>query len=126
MNPNWSQLFRSANVKFYVYPVLAGICIFLGFETYNLFPLLFLLPFFLNGMRELSLKQKLLAYWMMAVVTNVGGYHWISIVAKDYGGLPWFAAWGLVLLFSVFNNLNFLLWAYLEKFFGEKYNPFII
>ncbi|MFQ5751426.1 MAG: apolipoprotein N-acyltransferase [bacterium] len=126
MNPNWLQLFRSANVKFYVYPVLAGICIFLGFETYNLFPLLFLLPFFLNGMRELSLKQKLLAYWMMAVVTNVGGYHWISIVAKDYGGLPWFAAWGLVLLFSVFNNLNFLLWAYLEKFFGEKYNPFII
>lgn len=121
-----SQMLSSPQIQFYVYPVLAGICIFLGFERYNLFPILFLLPFFLNGMRQLPIKKKILAYWIMAIVTNIGGYHWISIVGRDFGGLPSLLAWGLVLLFSVFNNLNFLLWAYLERFFGEKSSPFII
>ncbi|NIR48026.1 apolipoprotein N-acyltransferase [candidate division KSB1 bacterium] len=110
----------------YLYPVLAGCCIFLSFETYNFVPLLLLLPFFLNGMRELPLKNKLLGYWLMSIVMNMGGYHWISMVARDYGGLPVIASWGLVLFFSLFNNLNFMLWAYLERFFGEKSSPFII
>ncbi|MFQ5603897.1 MAG: apolipoprotein N-acyltransferase [bacterium] len=118
--------FERSALKKYVYPMGGGVCIFLAFETYNILPLLFLLPFFLNGMRQLPLKNKLLGYWLMAIVTNVCGYHWISTVARDYGGMPGFAAWGLVLFFSVFNNLNFLLWAYLERFFGEKSNPFII
>lgn len=39
--------------------------------------------------------------------------------------MPWFAAIGLLLLFSLFNNLNFVLWGYLERFFGEKSSPFI-
>ncbi len=124
--PHYSVQSKSFQVKFYIYPILAGICIFLAFETYNIFPLLFFLPFFLNGMRQLPLKKKLLAFWIMAIVTNLGGFNWISMVAKDYGGLPTIAAWGLVLLFGVFNNLNFVLWAYLDKFFGAKSNPFII
>ncbi|MFQ5638372.1 MAG: apolipoprotein N-acyltransferase, partial [bacterium] len=113
-------------IKAYIYPVLAGCCIFFSFETYRIFPLLFLLPFFLNGMRQLPLKNKLLAYWIMSIVMNMGGYHWISIVAQDYGGLPVVLSWGLVLLFSIFNNINFMLWAYLERFFGEKASPFFI
>lgn len=125
VTPN-SQTYQLSIIKAYLYPVLAGCCIFLGFETYRLFPLLFLLPFFLNGMRDLPLKNKLFAYWLMSIVLNVGGYHWINQVAIDYGGLPLFLSWGLVLLFSMFNNLNFMLWAYLERFFGEKASPFII
>ena len=121
-----SEISVSPGIRQFLYPLLAGICIVLGFERYNLFPVLFFLPFFLNGMRQLSLRRKILAYWLMGIVSNLVGYHWISIVAQDFGGLPVFLAWGLVLLFSIFNNWNFLLWAYLEKVFGEKSNPFVI
>lgn len=117
--------FSISPLKTYLYPVLAGTCIFLGFESLKLFPLLLLWPFFLNGMRQLTLKRKLLAYWLMAITANLGGYYWITLVARDYGGMPWFAAVAVLLLFSLFNNLNFVLWAYLERFFGEKFSPFI-
>ncbi len=77
-------------------------------------------------MRKLPLRQKLLAYWLFAIVTNLGGFRWIRIVAIDYGGLPVVLAFGVLLLFAVCNNLNFILWGYLERFFGEKSNPFVI
>ncbi len=116
----------SGNVLKLVYPVLAGCCVFLAFESYNFFPALFLLPFFLNGMRRLPMKSRLPAFWLMAVITNVGGFGWIRFVATDYGGMPVPVALGLVLLFALFNNLNFVLWAYLEHFFGDSKNPFKI
>lgn len=125
MDGKLRQFLNSSKTQLLLYPVLAGICLPLGFERYKIFPILFLLPFFLNGMRQLPLKRKILAYWIFAVVTNLVGYNWIKIVAQDYGGLPPILAWGVVLLFSVFNNLNFPLWAYLERFFGEKSSPFI-
>ena len=62
----------------------------------------------------------------MAISANLGGYYWIIIVAQDHGGLPWYAGVGVLLLYSLFNNLNFVLWAYLERFFGEKSSPFVV
>lgn len=76
-------------------------------------------------MRQLPLKKKLIAYWIMAISANLGGYYWIVIVAQDHGGLPWYGGVGVLLLYSIFNNLNFVLWAYLERFFGEKSSPFV-
>jgi len=122
----FNPLMQSRALLTYVFPVLAGCTIFVAFERYNFFPALFLLPFFLDGIRSLPTRRKMGAYWLMALVTNIGGFHWIGIVATDYGGLPGIAAWGVVLFFSLFNNLNFLLWAYLERFFGERADPFWI
>ena len=124
MSKKLSKFHNSTKTQLYLYPLLAGICLFLSFERYKLFPFLFLLPFFLSGMRQLPLKKKMLAYWFMAIVTNACGFHWIKFVAQDYGGLPPVFAWGVLLLFSLLNNLNFPLWAYLERFFGEKASPF--
>jgi apolipoprotein N-acyltransferase len=112
-------------LKTYLYPVLAGACIFLGFEPLQWFPLLLLWPLFLRGMRQLPTKKKLLSFWIMAISANLGGYYWIVIVAQDHGGLPWYGGVGVLLLYSMFNNLNFVLWAYLERFFGERSSPFI-
>ena len=109
----------------YLYPALAGVCIFLAVEPFRLWPLLFALPWLLHPLRRATLKQKLLGYWLMAVVTNLGGYFWITHVAQDFGGLPLYLALGVLLLFSAFNNLNFVVWAYLERFFGERVNPFV-
>ena len=125
MSKKLSKFHNSTKTQLYLYPLLAGICLFLSFERYKLFPFLFLLPFFLNGMRQLPLKKKMLAYWFMAIVTNACGFHWIKFVAQDYGGLPPVFAWGVLLLFSLLNNLSFPLWAYLERFFGGKASPFI-
>lgn len=121
-----TRFIESEKTRFLLNPFLAGCCIFLAFERYNLAPVLFLLPLLLSGMRKLPIRKKLLSYWLMAIVTNFGGFGWIRFVAIDYGGLPTAAALGLVLLFSMFNNLNFVLWAYLGHFFGEKSNPFVI
>ncbi len=118
------KILNATNIKTFVLPVLAGISIFLAFERYNFLPGLFVLPFLLAGMRDLPLKRKLLAYWIMAIVTNLGGFGWIRLVAMDFGGLPAVLGWGLLLLFSAFNNLNFVAWAYLERLFGERTLPF--
>lgn len=125
-NPEKTPILDAEWMRWLVYPVLAGCCIFFAFERFNILPTLLLLPFFLRAMRTLPLKKKLAAYWIMAVVTNLGGFSWIRIVATDYGGMPMPMAIGLLLLFGLFNNLNFVLWAYLERFFGEKNNPFVI
>ena len=123
MTPSMSQPVKRETLIFWLYPVCAGICIFLSFQRYRFWPAIFLLPFFLNGMRSLPLKKKLFSYWIMAVVTNLGGFGWIRSVGVDFGGLSLPLAWGLVILFSLFNNLNFVAWAYLERVFGEKLNP---
>ena len=80
------QFLSASKTQLFLYPVLAGICLPLGFERYKIFPILFLLPLFFHGMRQLPLKKKIIAYWLFAIVTNFVGYNWIRGVAEDFGG----------------------------------------
>lgn len=110
----------------YGFPILAGISIFLAFETYNFVYTLFFLPFLLHPVRKLPLRRKMIAYLIMAVVTNWGGFAWIRLVAMEFGGVPEGLAYGIVMLFSLTNNLNFLLWGWCERRLDETKNPFLI
>ena len=87
MKEKLSEFLNASKTQLFLYPVLAGVCLPLGFERYRIFPILFLLPLFFHGMRQLPLKKKVIAYWLFAVVTNFVGYNWISGVAEDFGGL---------------------------------------
>ena len=66
MKEKLSQFLNASKTQLFLYPVLAGICLPLGFERYRIFPILFLLPLFFHGMRKLPLKKKIIAYWLFA------------------------------------------------------------
>lgn len=94
---------------------LAGVLVFLSFPltteaSSNIWPLAWvaLVPF-LESLRGLRGKQ---AFWMGAwcgLVTNFGGFWWISEVLREFGHLPPYVYWPLTLLNSFYQGLMFAL-----------------
>ncbi len=92
---------------------LAGILVFLSFpltteRDSNIWPLAWiaLVPF-LESLRGLTGRQ---GFWMGAwcgIVTNFGGFWWISEVLRDFGHLPGYVYWPLTLLNSFYQGLMF-------------------
>ncbi len=90
---------------------LAGVLTFLSFpftteRDTNLWPLAWiaLVPF-LEAVRGLRGKQ---AFWFGAfagLVTNLGGFWWISEVLREFGHLPGYIYWPLTLLNSFYQGL---------------------
>ncbi|MBL8785626.1 MAG: apolipoprotein N-acyltransferase [Deltaproteobacteria bacterium] len=94
---------------------LAGVLVFLSFPltteaSSNIWPLAWvaLVPF-LESLRGLRGKQ---AFWIGAwcgLVTNFGGFWWISEVLREFGHLPPYVYWPLTLLNSFYQGLMFAL-----------------
>ena len=92
---------------------LAGVLVFLSFpltteRDSNIWPLAWiaLVPF-LESLRGLTGRQ---GFWMGAwcgLVTNFGGFWWISEVLRDFGHLPGYVYWPLTLLNSFYQGLMF-------------------
>ena len=92
---------------------LAGVLTFLSFpltteRDSNFWPLAWvaLVPF-LEALRGLRGKQ---GFWFGAwcgLVTNFGGFWWISEVLRDFGHLPFYVYWPLTLLNSFYQGLMF-------------------
>ena len=90
---------------------LAGVLTFLSFpftteRDTNLWPLAWvaLVPFF-EGIRGLRGKQ---AFWFgsfAGLVTNLGGFWWISEVLREFGHLPGYIYWPATLLNSFYQGL---------------------
>ncbi|PIE18013.1 MAG: hypothetical protein CSA66_05135 [Proteobacteria bacterium] len=98
---------------------LAGTLVFLSFPFLvepdsNWWPLAWfaLVPMFW-ALRGVSRKQ---AFWLGAwtgLVTNMGGFWWISEVLGDFGHLPDYIAWPLTGLNALYQGLSFAFFAYL-------------
>lgn len=92
---------------------LAGVLIFLSFpltteRDSNLWPLAwFALVPLLEALRGLNGRQ---GFWLGAwcgLVTNFGGFWWISEVLRDFGHLPPYVYWPLTLLNSAYQGMMF-------------------
>lgn len=98
---------------------LAGVLVFLSFpltteRDSNIWPLAWfaLVPLFF-ALRGLTGRQ---GFWVGAwcgLVTNFGGFWWISEVLRDFGHLPPYVYWPLTLLNSFYQGLMFAVFALL-------------
>ncbi|HRE92072.1 MAG TPA: hypothetical protein PK095_23350, partial [Myxococcota bacterium] len=98
---------------------LAGVLVFLSFpltteRDSNIWPLAWfsLVPLFF-ALRGLTGRQ---GFWVGAwcgLVTNFGGFWWISEVLRDFGHLPPHVYWPLTLLNSFYQGLMFAVFALL-------------
>ncbi len=91
---------------------LAGICLFLSYPKYNLFPLIFLFPFFINTLvkRCENFRQGFLWGFYTSFVIMLGGFYWVVFVLHEFGYLPWWIACLMYLGFCGFGALNFPLY----------------
>jgi len=100
---------------------LAGVCIFLSFPFQtlpdtNLWPLAWvgLVPFMWalrtrEGGRALTGAQGFTLGAWVGLVTNLGGFWWVSEVLFNFGHLPWFVSWPLTALNAFYQGL---MWAF--------------
>lgn len=105
---------------------LAGVLTFLSFpltteRDSNFWPLgwVALVPF-LEALRGLRGKQ---GFWFGAwggLVTNVGGFWWISEVLRDFGHLPFYVYWPLTALNSFYQGLMFAVVGLLVARTGQR------
>jgi len=71
---------------------LAGVMVFLSFPTFDIMPLAFvcMAPLILASERVRPLGAFFLG-WLAGLVTNLGGFYWITNLLRDFGGFPFWA-----------------------------------
>jgi apolipoprotein N-acyltransferase len=107
----------------------AGVLVFLSFPLTtqpdsNIWPLAWvaLVPL-LEALRGLTGRQ---GFWFGAwcgLVTNFGGFWWISEVLRDFGHLPPYVYWPLTLLNSFYQGLMFALFGLLYARAARRVTP---
>lgn len=109
-----SKAFRS-RLRYAGAGILSAALLVLSFPRYSIWGLTFigLVPFFLALFRARDFRD---VFWMGFACTTLFillGFGWISFVATNFGGLPWIVGKIILVLFSLFGELQFLLFALL-------------
>ncbi len=53
-----------------------------------------------------SVKETVWYTWIYSAVMTLGGFFWIAHTAIEFGGLPWFAAYPILLLYAAVGSIN--------------------
>ncbi len=76
----------------------------------------------LSTSENLTYKSVFLKTWVFQFVLTLVGFHWISFVAHEFGFLPWWLAFIVLLLFAAFIHIYFPLAALLAHYLKNKFN----
>jgi apolipoprotein N-acyltransferase len=92
--------------KTYWLAILSGVFIGLTYIPFKpwLLPVCYV-PLLLFCLRQDSLKKVFWGAWITQFVLTLIGFHWIAVVAEEYGHLPMAAALFVTLLFAAFMHL---------------------
>jgi apolipoprotein N-acyltransferase len=118
MQKTFSPIFR----KPWHLAVLAGVSVFLAFETYSLVPFIVFFPVFLNALilECKSIRQAFLYGFLSSFVIMLGAFYWVTYVIHEFGYLPWSISALLFLGFCGFGALNFPLFTALAYWFHQR------
>jgi apolipoprotein N-acyltransferase len=97
--------------------VLSGALIVFAFPPWNVYPLIWfaLVPWFGALRRQASGRAAFVQGVWLSVLMSLGGFYWVAHVLQEFGNLPgWLAVLGLV-LFSLFGQPQFPLFALLWR-----------
>jgi apolipoprotein N-acyltransferase len=100
---------------------LGGALVFLAFPRFDQIHLAwfaFLPALFVIA--DVAPRRAFLWGWWMGVVTNVGGFYWITGLLVEFALLNRFVSFLLCLLLAFYNGLVFALWAYLTRKLQER------
>ncbi|NUO82570.1 apolipoprotein N-acyltransferase [candidate division KSB1 bacterium] len=53
-----------------------------------------------------GVKETVWYAWLYSAVMTLGGFFWIAHTAIEFGGLPWFAAYPILLLYAAVGSIN--------------------
>lgn len=89
--------------------VVTALFVVLSFEPFNIFPLIFIayVPLMFIVFNEKSTCKVLLYSWFSMFCVGMLGFQWIYRTAVNFGELPWWAAFLILIGFSVFVNYKF-------------------
>jgi apolipoprotein N-acyltransferase len=89
---------------------LSGCLVFLSFPDFDLFPLQwFSLVPLLVALRGRSFRGGLGLGFVAGIVTNFGGFHWISELLREFGHMSPGPAWAITGLMAAYQGLQFAL-----------------
>jgi apolipoprotein N-acyltransferase len=102
--------------------VIAGVLTFLAFPCFEIVPLIFIAPIFINlaALKCESPKQALGFGFLLSTVVMLGGFYWITYVLHEFGYLPWIISGLLFFAFCSFGALNFPLYFLLVQWINKK------
>lgn len=106
----------------WVLSILAGVCVFLAFETFNWVPILLMFPLAFNASIR-SARSTWEAFglgFLTSLIIMLGGFYWVTYVIHEFGGIPWSISGLLFLGFCGFGALNFPVFAALAYFFNQR------
>jgi len=90
--------------------VLSGTMVFLSFPDFDLFPLQwFALAPLVVALRGRSFRGGFWLGFLSGVVTNFGGFHWISELLKEFGHMGPGPAWAITGLMALWQGLRMAL-----------------
>ncbi len=88
--------------------ILGGCLGFLSFPEINWTPLIVIayVPYFWLLNHCEGVKETVWYTWLHSAVMTLGGFFWIAHTAMEFGGLPWFAAYPILLLYAAVGSIN--------------------
>ncbi|HOU53884.1 MAG TPA: apolipoprotein N-acyltransferase [Myxococcota bacterium] len=90
--------------------ILSGTMVFLSFPDFNLFPLQwFALAPLVVALRGRSFRGGFWLGLLSGFVTNLGGFHWISELLKEFGHMTPGPAWAITTLMALWQALRMAL-----------------
>jgi len=92
---------------------VGGVLIFLSFPTYDVWPLVYIsLPFLLIAIHDRTPRGAFGWGAWFGLVTNIGGFYWLTNLLEDFGHLPWWLAASLCTLLCLVQGFVFALWGW--------------
>ncbi len=105
----------------FFYGTLSGCMLIMSYIPFPPWALLFaLVPMWHYWLKTKRLKFILLSGWCAQFAMGLIGFHWIAIVAKEFGHLNWGLSLLVLIGFSAHANLQYPLAGWLWWIFGKK------
>ena len=99
-----------------VLTLIGGTCLFLSFPNYDLWPLAYVALVPVLFVIEDRSPGRAFGWGLLSgLVTNLGGFHWIATLLKDFAEMSSLVAWSICALMCAYQGVLFGLWASLTR-----------
>ena len=99
------------------YTFLSAVLIVFAFPPWNFWPLIWicLVPWFSALDRAPTSKHAVAQGVWLSCFMSLGGFYWVAHAIQEFGNLPWILSLLCLLIFSLFGQLQFAVFAPLLK-----------
>lgn len=108
--------------RYYRLPIVSGFLIGTSYIPFPPWALLFcVVPLWLFWWKESSYKKIFFAGWLTQFFLNAIGFHWIAHTTVEFGQMPWFAGFAVLLLFCTVAHLYYPIAGVIWKILVDRF-----